>query len=181
MNIYDFQVKTIDGKTITLAEFKGRVLLIVNTASKCGFTPQYEELQALYQDYAGQGLEILGFPSNQFAEQEPGSNEEVQQFCQLTYGVSFPMFEKTEVRGKSAHPLFVYLTEQAPFRGFDAGHPIAGKLEEVLKERFPELLEGDGIKWNFTKFLVNREGKVVGRYEPTTSPSAMRTAIEKLL
>lgn len=181
MNIYDFQVKNMDGKTITLAEFKDRVLLIVNTASKCGFTPQYEELQALYQDYAGQGLEILGFPSNQFAEQEPGSNEEVRQFCQLTYGVSFPMFEKTEVRGNNAHPLFVYLTEQAPFRGFDSGHPIAGKLEEILKERFPELLEGDGIKWNFTKFLVNREGKVVGRYEPTTSPSAMRTAIEKLL
>ncbi|SEP31310.1 glutathione peroxidase [Propionispora vibrioides] len=181
MNIYDFQVKNMDGKTVSLADFKGKVLLIVNTASKCGFTPQYEELQALYNDYAGQGLEILGFPSNQFAEQEPGSNEEVRQFCQLTYGVSFPLFEKTEVRGKNAHPLFVYLTEQAPFRGFDSGHPIAGKLEEVLKERFPELLEGDGIKWNFTKFLVNREGKVVGRYEPTTSPSAMKPDIEKLL
>lgn len=181
MNIYDFQVKNMDGKTVSLADFKGKVLLIVNTASKCGFTPQYEELQALYNDYAGQGLEILGFPSNQFAEQEPGSNEEVRQFCQLTYGVSFPLFEKTEVRGKNAHPLFVYLTEQAPFRGFDSGHPIAGKLEEVLKERFPELLEGDGIKWNFTKFLVNREGKVVGRYEPTTAPSAMKPDIEKLL
>lgn len=181
MNIYDFQVRTIDGKPISLAEFKGKVLLIVNTASKCGFTPQYEELQALYRDYAGQGLEILGFPSNQFAEQEPGSNAEVRQFCQLTYGVSFPMFEKTEVRGPNAHPLFVYLTEQAPFRGFDSGHPIAGKLEEILEERFPELLEGDGIKWNFTKFLVNREGKVVGRYEPTSSPLAMKPAIEKLL
>jgi len=181
MNIYDFQVRTIDGKPISLAEFKGKVLLIVNTASKCGFTPQYEELQALYRDYAGQGLEILGFPSNQFAEQEPGSNAEVRQFCQLTYGVSFPMFEKTEVRGPNAHPLFVYLTEQAPFRGFDSGHPIAGKLEEILEERFPELLEGDGIKWNFTKFLVNREGKIVGRYEPTSSPLTMKPAIEKLL
>lgn len=181
MNIYDFQVKTIDGKTISLAEFKGRVLLIVNTASKCGFTPQYEELQTLYNAYADRGLEILGFPSNQFAGQEPGSNAEVQNFCRLNYGVSFPMFEKTEVRGANAHPLFVYLTGQAPFTGFDAAHPIAGKLQEALQTNFPELLQGDGIKWNFTKFLVSRQGDVAGRYEPTTSPLAMKPAIEKLL
>ncbi len=181
MNIYDFQVKTIDGKTISLAEFKGKVLLIVNTASKCGFTPQYEELQTLYSAYAEQGLEILGFPSNQFAEQEPGSNTEVQNFCRLNYGVSFPLFEKTDVRGEKAHPLFVYLTEQAPFTGFDAAHPIAGKLQEALQTNFPELLAGNGIKWNFTKFLVNRQGTVVGRYEPTTSPLDMKPAIEKLL
>jgi glutathione peroxidase len=181
VNIYDFQVKDIDGKIISLAEFKGKVLLIVNTASKCGFTPQYEELQALYNAYADQGLEILGFPSNQFAEQEPGSNTEVQNFCRLNYGVSFPMFEKTEVRGANAHPLFAYLTEQVPFTGFDASHPIAGKLQEALQTTFPELLTGDGIKWNFTKFLVSRQGDVVGRYEPTTSPLAMKPAIEKLL
>lgn len=181
MNIYDFQVKNIEGKTISLTEFKGKVLLIVNTASKCGFTPQYEELQALYSTYADRGLAILGFPSNQFAEQEPGSNTEVQNFCRLNYGVSFPLFEKTEVRGENAHPLFIYLTEQAPFTGFDAAHPIAGKLQEVLQSSFPELLAGDGIKWNFTKFLVNRQGEVVGRYEPTTSPLDMKPAIEKLL
>lgn len=181
MNIYDFQAKTIDGKTISLADFSGKVLLIVNTASKCGFTPQYEELQTLYRDYADRGLEILGFPSNQFAEQEPGSNAEVQNFCRINYGVSFPLFEKTAVRGDNAHPLFAYLTEQAPFAGFDAAHPIAGKLQEVLQTRFPELLAGDGIKWNFTKFLVDRQGAVVGRYEPTTSPLEMKPAIEKLL
>jgi len=181
MSIYDFRVKSIDGKEISLADFKGKVVIIVNTASKCGFTPQYEELQTLYSTYADKGLEILGFPSNQFAAQEPGSNEEVRNFCQINYGVSFPLFEKTEVRGENAHPLFVYLTEKVPFKGFDSNHPTAGKLQEVLAERFPELLEGNSIKWNFTKFLVNRQGDVVGRYEPTTSPLAMKDDIEKLL
>lgn len=181
MNIYDFRVRTIEGKEISLADFKGKVVIIVNTASKCGFTPQYEELQTLYSTYADKGLAILGFPSNQFAAQEPGSNEEVQNFCRINYGVSFPLFEKTEVRGENAHPLFVYLTEKVPFKGFDPNHPTVGKLQEVLQERFPELLEGDSIKWNFTKFLVNRQGDVVGRYEPTTSPLAMKADIEKLL
>ncbi|MDF2572511.1 MAG: Peroxiredoxin [Sporomusa sp.] len=181
MNIYDFRVKTIDGREISLVDFKEKVLLIVNTASKCGFTPQYEELQKLYSTYAEQGLEILGFPSNQFAEQEPGTSGEIQNFCKINYGVSFPLFEKIEVRGENAHPLFVYLTEKVPFKGFDLNHPIAGKLQEVLQEKFPELLEGNSVKWNFTKFLVNRQGDVVGRYEPTTSPLAMKEDIEKLL
>lgn len=181
MSIYDFSVTTIEGKETSLADYKGKVIIIVNTASKCGFTPQYEELQTLYNTYAEKGLVILGFPSNQFAEQEPGSNAEVQNFCRLNYGVSFPMFEKTEVRGKNAHPLFVYLTEQAPFKGFDPNHPIAGKLQEVLQEKFPELLEGSSVKWNFTKFLINRQGEVVRRYEPTTTPLAMKGDIEKLL
>ncbi|HAK72423.1 MAG TPA: glutathione peroxidase [Sporomusaceae bacterium] len=181
MNTYDFSVTTIEGKQTSLADYKGKVAIIVNTASKCGFTPQYEELQTLYNIYAENGLVILGFPSNQFAEQEPGSNAEVQSFCRLNYGVSFPMFEKTEVRGTNAHPLFVYLTEQAPFKGFDPKHPIAGKLQEVLQEKFPELLEGNSVKWNFTKFLINRQGEVVGRYESTTSPLAMKADIEKLL
>lgn len=181
MNIYDFKVTTIEGQQTSLADYQGKVIIIVNTASKCGFTPQYEELQTLYNTYADRGLVILGFPSNQFAEQEPGSNTEVQNFCRLNYGVSFPLFEKTEVRGKNAHPLFVYLTEQAPFKGFDPKHPIAGKLQEVLQEKFPELLEGDSVKWNFTKFLINRQGEVAGRYEPTASPLAMKADIEKLL
>ncbi|MZP29767.1 redoxin domain-containing protein [Heliobacterium undosum] len=181
MSIYDFKVRTIGGKEVSLSNYKGKVLLIVNTASKCGFTPQYEELQKLYNTYADRGLEILGFPSNQFAEQEPGSNEEVQQFCQINYGVSFPMFEKIEVRGKNAHPLFNFLTHEAPFRGFDLDHPIGGKLQDVLKDNFPEMLEGDSIKWNFTKFLINRQGEVVGRYEPTTTPLSMKEDIEKLL
>ncbi|MBM7865665.1 redoxin domain-containing protein [Heliobacterium gestii] len=181
MSVYDFNARTIDGKDVSLSDYKGKVLLIVNTASKCGFTPQYYELQKLYQAYADKGLVVLGFPSNQFAEQEPGSNEEVQQFCQINYGVQFPLFEKTEVRGNKAHPLFNYLTQKAPFQGFNPDHPIGGKLQAILQEKFPELLEGDSIKWNFTKFLVNREGEVVGRYEPTTTPLEMKAAIEALL
>lgn len=181
MSIYDFKVKRINGQEVSLADFKGKVLLIVNTASKCGFTPQYEELQKLYDLYAAKGLEILGFPSNQFAEQEPGSHEEIQNFCQINYGVSFPMFEKIEVRGENAHPLFVYLTGKAPFKGFDLNHPIGSKLQEILQQNFSEILKGNSIKWNFTKFLVNRQGEVTGRYEPTTAPLAMKDDIEKLL
>jgi glutathione peroxidase len=181
MSVYDFKAKTIDGEEITLNEYKGKVLVITNTASKCGFTPQYEGLQALYEKYNSQGLEILGFPSNQFAEQEPGTNEEVKNFCSLNYGVSFTMFEKTDVRGDNAHPLFMYLCEEAPFKGLDLNHPIGKKLTEVLESNFPEFLEGNSIKWNFTKFLVDRNGKVVSRFEPTTDPKDMAPAIQKLL
>lgn len=181
MNIYDFKIKSINGKEVSLAEYKGKVLLIVNTASKCGFTPQYEELQELYKTYQQQGLEILGFPSNQFAAQEPGSNAEVQNFCQINYGVTFPLFEKMDVRGENAHPLFTYLTGKMPFMGFDSKHPIGEMLQSTLQEKFPDILAGDGVKWNFTKFLIDREGHVTGRYEPTTSPLAMKIDIEKLL
>ena len=181
MSIYDFKAKSITGQEVSLADYKGKVLLIANTASKCGFTPQYEELQELYQTYQKQGLEILGFPSNQFAEQEPGSNADVQNFCRINYGVTFPLFEKTDVRGENAHPLFAYLTEQAPFKGFDLKHPIGEKLQGVLQDKFPEFLEGNGVKWNFTKFLIDREGKVAGRYEPTTTPLSMKDDIERLL
>lgn len=181
MSIYDFKVKSIEGKEISLADYQGKVLLIANTASKCGFTPQYEELQELYKIYHDQGLEILGFPSNQFGEQEPGSNEEVQNFCQINYGVAFPLFEKTDVRGSTAHPLFRYLTDQAPFKGLDLNHPRGERLQGVLRDRFPQFLEGNDIKWNFTKFLIDRHGNVAGRYEPTTTPLGMREDIEKLL
>jgi len=181
MGIYDFTVKTNRGVEKSLADYKGKVLLIVNTASKCGFTPQFEELQALYKNYKEKGLEILGFPCNQFAGQEPGTNEEVQQFCKLNYGVTFQIFEKGDVRGENAQPLFKYLTSEKKFEGFDMNHPIAAKLLEALQKNFPEYLEGDGIKWNFTKFLVDREGKVVARYEPTTTPAAIAADIEKLL
>jgi glutathione peroxidase len=181
MTVYDFKMKSISGKDVSLADYKGKVLLIVNTASKCGFTPQYEELQELYNTYQQQGLEILGFPSNQFAEQEPGSNSEVQNFCQINYGVTFPLFEKMDVRGENAHPLFAYLTEKMPFKGFDSKHPIGERLQGILQEKFPDILAGDGIKWNFTKFLVDRQGNVAGRYEPTTTPLAMKSDIEKLL
>lgn len=181
MSIYDFKVKTNKGEEKSLADYKGKVLVIVNTASKCGFTPQFKELQELYTKYREQGLEILGFPCNQFAEQEPGSNDEVQQFCRLNYGVTFQIFEKGDVRGESAQPLFQYLTKEKGFRGFDPAHPLSEVLTKALQDNFPEYLEGDSIKWNFTKFLVDREGSVVERFEPTTAPSDMAAEIEKLL
>jgi glutathione peroxidase len=181
MNVYDFNVKTIAGQEKSLADYKGKVLLIVNVASKCGFTSQYEGLQALYEKYKDQGLEILGFPCNQFAGQEPGSNGEVQQFCRLNFGVSFPLFEKNDVRGENAQPLYKYLVSQQGFKGFDMDHPNAQHLLDVMKEKFPEYLEGDDIKWNFTKFLVDRQGTVISRFEPTRTPSSVSGEIEKLL
>ncbi len=181
MGIYDFVVKNIRGEEKSLADYKGKVLLVVNTASKCGFTPQYQELQELYLKYKDAGLEILGFPSNQFAAQEPGSNDEVQQFCRLNYGVTFPLFAKGDVRGETAQPLFQYLTAQKGFKGFDPAHPAAERLMAALQKNFPDYLPGDSIKWNFTKFLINREGEVADRYEPTTTPASMAGDIEKLL
>ena len=181
MSVYDFSAKTISGKEVSLEEYKGKVLIIVNTASKCGFTPQYEDLEKIYQDYKEKGIEILGFPSNQFAEQEPGNNSEIQEFCKLNYGVSFQLFDKTDVRGTEAHPLFNYLTENTKFEGFDLNHPTGKILSSFLSEKFPHFLEGDSVKWNFTKFLIDREGNIVGRFEPTTEPLAMIPAIEKLI
>ncbi|MBL4936026.1 glutathione peroxidase [Clostridium sp. YIM B02515] len=181
MSIYDFKVKTIDGEEISLEEYKGKVLLIANTASKCGFTPQYKDLQKLYEQYNSQGFEILGFPSNQFAEQEPGSNNEVKTFCEINYGVKFPMFEKIEVRGENAHPLFKYLTEKAPFKGFDLEDATGKFLHTHLVNNFPDYLVGDSIKWNFTKFLINKEGNVVARFESPVEPMDIAPEVEKLL
>jgi len=179
MNIYDFKVKTIDGQERSLEDFRGKVLLIVNTASQCGFTPQYEGLQKLYQKYHDRGFKVLGFPSNQF-EQEPASNSEIQQFCSVNFGVSFPMFAKVDVRGEKAHPLFKYLSSAVPFKGLDMKHPIGPKLAEILQND-AEYLENKDIKWNFTKFLIDREGNVVDRFEPTTEPEAIAPVIEKYL
>jgi glutathione peroxidase len=158
MSIYDIPVQTIQGEEQSLSAYKGKVLLIVNTASKCGFTPQYKGLQALYEKYKSAGLEILGFPCNQFGSQEPGDNEEIMGFCELNYGVSFPMFAKVDVNGANAHPLFQYLTKEAP-----------------------GILGSKSIKWNFTKFLVDREGKVLKRYAPTDEPEKIEPDIVKLL
>jgi glutathione peroxidase len=158
MSIYEFTATTLKGKEKSLRNFEGNVVLIVNTASNCGFTPQYKELQELYDTYRDQGFTVLGFPSNQFMNQEPGTSQDIQEFCQLNYGVSFPMFGKIEVNGAKAHPLFAYLTQQE--KGF---------------------LGSKAIKWNFTKFLVNREGKVERRYSPATSPLSIKKDIEKLL
>lgn len=181
MNIYDFNAVSISGQPISFNEYKGKVLIIANTASKCGFTPQYEDLQKIYEKYKDAGLEILGFPCNQFEGQEPGANEEVQAFCSMNYGVSFQLFSKIDVRDENAHPLFRFLTEQAPFKGFDLNHPIGKILQSLLQEKHPEYLIDDSIKWNFTKFLIDREGNVVERYEPTTSPLDMEEDLKKLL
>ncbi|MDK2868651.1 MAG: glutathione peroxidase [Clostridiales bacterium] len=181
MSLYDLDATTIEGENITLSNYKGKVLIIVNTASKCGFTPQYEDLEKLYQKYQAQGLEILGFPSNQFAEQEPGTNDEVKSFCLLNYGVSFPLFAKTDVRGSQAHPVFKYLTAEKGFEGFGKFNPTGKMLSAMLKLKYPEIMPGDGIKWNFTKFLIDREGNVIKRFEPTVSPLDMEDELKQLL
>ncbi len=181
MGVYDFTVKTSRGQEKSLADYKGKVLLIVNTASKCGFTPQFQELQDLYVKYKERGLEILGFPCNQFAEQDPEGNAAIEQFCRINYGVTFQIFEKGDVRGETAQPLFKFLTKEKGFEGFDMDHPIAGLLLDALKKNFPEYLEGDGVKWNFTKFLVDKGGNVVKRFEPTKAPADIAKDIEALL
>ncbi|MEQ8221358.1 MAG: glutathione peroxidase [Candidatus Eremiobacterota bacterium] len=181
MSIYDFKVKTNNGEEVCLDKYRGKVLLIVNTASKCGFTSQYAGLEELYKEYNARGFEVLGFPSNQFAGQEPGNDEEIKQFCTINYGVTFPLFAKGDVRGETAQPLFKYLTEQTSFQGFDPAHPVTAKLEEVLQANFPEFLEGASIKWNFTKFLIDRSWNIVGRFEPTTEATAIKETVEKYL
>ena len=158
MSIYDFDVKTIDGNEISMSKYKGKVLLIVNVASECGFTPQYEGLEKLYQTYQSQGFMVLGFPSNQFSEQEKGSNEKIKFFCQGTYDVHFDMFSKINVNGKEEIPLYTHLKKEQG--GF---------------------LWMDSIKWNFTKFLVDRDGNIVDRYAPSTKPKSLNSDIEKLL
>ena len=156
--LYDLSAAQLPGGTQSLADYAGRVLLIVNTASNCGFTPQYAGLESLYQRYQARGLTILGFPCNQFGEQEPGNAAEIASFCETHYGVSFPLFAKIEVNGEHAHPLFRY-----------------------LKKAAPGLLGSEAIKWNFTKFLINRDGEVVKRYAPTLAPEASAKDIEALL
>lgn len=181
MSIYDFSAETLGGKTVSLSAYKGKALLIVNTASKCGFTPQYEGLEALYQANKDKGFEILGFPCNQFLEQEPGTSEEIQSFCKLNFGVTFPLFAKVDVRGPKASPIYDYLKNAAPFKGLDLQVEGARVIEGVLKEKYPELLEGNDVKWNFTKFLVNKEGEVIGRFEPYITPQELQTELDKVL
>ena len=156
--IYDFSAAALDGREVPLSDYRGKVVLIVNTASKCGLTPQYEGLEALNKRYADKGLVVLGFPCNQFGAQEPGEAQEIASFCLLTYDVTFPMFAKVEVNGPAAHPLYAF-----------------------LKHEKKGLLGSEGIKWNFTKFLVGRDGQVVERFAPTTKPQDLASSIEKLL
>ena len=158
MSVYDYSAKTLDGQDASLADYRGQVLLIVNTASKCGFTPQYEGLEALYREYKDNGFTVLAFPCNQFGAQEPGNAEEIANFCSLTYDVTFPVLAKIDVNGPSAHPLYAY-----------------------LKHEQKGLLGTEAIKWNFTKFLIGRDGEVVERFAPTTKPEDLKQAIEALL
>ena len=155
---YDFEANNIKGKTVSMKEYEGKTIVVVNTASKCGFTPQYEGLEALYQKYKNQGLVILGFPCNQFGKQESGSSDEIEEFCQINYGVTFPLFEKIEVNGKNEHPIFKF-----------------------LKEKQSSGIFGSKIKWNFTKFIINSKGVPVKRFSPTTKPEKMEETIVKLL
>ena len=180
-SIYDFEVMALGNQSVKLEEYKGKVMLIVNTASKCGFTPQYADLEALNKRYAEQGLAILDFPCNQFKEQSPESDEERVQFCQLNYGTTFPQFKKIEVNGENASPLYCWLKSQRGFKGFDKNHPITHILEKLLGEADADYASKPDIKWNFTKFLVDRDGKVVERFEPTADMDSVAKAIEKLL
>ena len=180
-NVYDFTVKDRRGNDVSLTEYKGKVLLIVNTATRCGFTPQYEELEALYKVYKEKGLEILDFPCNQFGQQAPGTEEEIHQFCTLNFGTEFPQFKKIEVNGENEDPLFTFLKSQRGFKGFDKNHKIGALLDEMLSKADPDYASKPDIKWNFTKFLIDREGNVVERYEPTTDTKEIEEAIKKLL
>ena len=156
--VYDFEAQTINGESVKLDQYRGQVLLIVNTASKCGFTPQFEGLEKLWQSHGPKGLAVLGFPCNQFGGQDPGANDEIASFCQLNYGVSFPMMAKVDVNGAQAHPLYQWLVKEAP-----------------------GILGTKSIKWNFTKFLIGRDGRVIGRYAPKTKPGALAADIEAAL
>ncbi|RRN66869.1 glutathione peroxidase [Peribacillus simplex] len=158
MSIYEFEVNKINGEPISLEEYRGKVMIIVNTASKCGFSPQYDDLQSLYAQYKEDGLAVLGFPCNQFLNQEPGDDLEIDSYCKLNHGVTFPMFAKVNVNGKEAHPLFSYLTENAP-----------------------GVMGSKSIKWNFTKFLIDRDGNIVSRYAPKTKPLEIEEDLKKLL
>lgn len=166
MNIYDFSVKTRKGEDVSLSNYKGKVLLIVNTATGCGFTPQYDELQDLYDEFKDQGLEILDFPCNQFANQAPGDNEEIHSFCTGRYGITFPQFAKVDVNGDNAIPLFKWLTENTTFKGF-GNSPMGMMLSIAVKKSDKEYKNNGNIKWNFTKFLIDRNGNIVERFEPT--------------
>jgi glutathione peroxidase len=158
MGIHDFKAKTIDGKEISLSDYRGKVLLIVNVASKCGFTPQYEGLEKLYKKYKGQGFEVLGFPCNQFGAQEPGTETDIKSFCDLNFGVTFPLFAKIDVNGANAHPLYKYLTHDKP-----------------------GVLGTEAIKWNFTKFLIDKQGEPVERYGSADKPESLEKDIEEVL
>jgi glutathione peroxidase len=174
---HDFAGTTVTGEQVPLSEYAGKVLLIVNVASKCGLTPQYEGLESLYRDESGRGLEILGFPCNQFKGQEPGTDEDIQEFCKVNYDVTFPVFRKIDVNGPAADPLYEFLRAQAPG---DFG-PAYGQFYDAISQLRPEADGTDEVKWNFTKFLIGRDGQVIKRYEPPVSPQDIKADLDNYL
>ena len=179
MNIYDFSIKTRGGTEVPMSDYRGKVLLIVNTATGCGFTPQYNELQDLYVLHQKDGLEILDFPCNQFAEQAPGTDEEIHSFCTGRFGITFPQFAKIDVNGENASPLYKYLTENTTFGGFSG--PMGIILKAAVKKMDSDYKNNGKIKWNFTKFLIDRSGEIAARFEPTDSLDKVKAKVEELL
>jgi len=176
-SIYDFKVKDDGGQDVSLSDYKGKVLLIVNTATRCGFTPQYKELEALYEKYRSEGLEILDFPCNQFGQQAPGTILEIHQFCTANFDIQFPQFDKIEVNGAGAHPLYTWLKAQKGFGGFDANDQRGKMMDGMLRKQDADYDKKSDIKWNFTKFLVSRDGRVLKRYEPTDQMTGIEADI----
>lgn len=181
MSIYDFNVLGAHGETVSLAEFKNKIILIINSATECGFTPQYDNLQDMYEKYAGDDFIILDFPCNQFGNQAPGTNEEIATFCDARFGITFPILSKIEVNGENASPLFHYLRSQKGFNGFDKEHPLTPILESMLGRTNPNYANDPDIKWNFTKFLIDRSGQVVERFEPTTPFEQIEEKVKELI
>ncbi|MDD6919938.1 MAG: glutathione peroxidase [Eubacteriales bacterium] len=179
MSIYDFKLIDGQGKEVALSEYKGKVMLIVNTATGCGFTPHYEPIEQMYSDLHEKGLEVIDIPCNQFKEQAPGTDEEIAEFCKLNYGTEFPQMKKSDVNGANELPLYTYLKEQQGFEGFSG--PMADTMNGLLKTIDSDFENNSNIKWNFTKFIVNREGEVVKRFEPTADMNEVRSFIENLL
>jgi len=179
-SIYDLKVKDMDGKDVSLSAYKGKVLLIVNTATQCGFTPQYEDLEALYQKFKDKGLVILDFPCNQFGEQAPDSIESIHEFCTSKYSITFPQFAKVEVNGENESPLYTFLKSKQRFKGFGNGDK-AKLMEEMLAKQDPDYASKPDIKWNFTKFLVDSKGNVVARFEPTASMNFVSNVVSSKL
>jgi glutathione peroxidase len=178
--IYDFKAESNSGGEVNFADYKGKVLLIVNTASKCGFTPQYDGLEKLYQKYKDQGLVVIGFPCDQFGHQEPGTDGEIEEFCRLNYGVTFPLMAKSDVNGENANEVFKWLYAEKPFAGF--GDSDTGKfMDGMLSRNDPDYASNPDIKWNFTKFLLDRKGRVAARFEPVVTPEELDAQIQELL
>ena len=180
MSVYDYTVKAQDGKMIPMSDYKGKVRVIVNSAPQCGFTPQYDELQKLYDEHKKDGLEILDFPCNQFMNQAPGTDDEIHTFCTGRFGITFPQFSKVDVNGENATPLYKYLTSNSSFGGFGKGIK-AMMMNGAARMKDKDYKNNGSIKWNFTKFLIDREGNIAGRFEPTDSMDEFKNRVEELL